>query len=111
MLRRQHHVGGAIDRVRARGENANGAFVAFHFPGAELELRTFRAPYPVALSSLGGLRPIDVIEVRQQPRRVVANAEEPLLQQPLLDLGLAPLAESAGRSEEHTSALQSRSDI
>ena len=58
----------------------------------EQELRAFTAADPVTLEQLGGSRPIDLIEIREQPLGEVGDAEKPLLQRALLDRGAAALA-------------------
>ena len=96
VLGSEHHVSRAEDRVRTCGEDANLALLAGDFLCLELQLGAFRPANPVPLRGLRSLRPIDVIEILEQPRRVVADAEEPLLEQTLLYLGSTALAETAG---------------
>src|SRR6187397_3408480 len=96
MLGSEHHVGRAVDGVRPGGENADRASIAAHRLRLEIELCALGATDPVPLRRLGCLGPVDAIEIVEQARRVVADTEEPLLEQTLLDLGSATLAESAG---------------
>src|SRR5215211_5404145 len=52
----------------------------------------FTLSNPVPLRRLRRLRPIDALQGVQQPLRVLADAEEPLLQEALLHRRAAPLA-------------------
>src|SRR5258705_8505598 len=95
MLGREHHVRRAIDRVRTRREYAYFALGTVHLLRLKGDLGTLRTSDPVSLRGLGGLGPIDVIEILEQPRRVIADAEEPLLEQALLHRRAASLAVAA----------------
>src|SRR6266478_572896 len=95
MLWCQHHVGRAVNGVGPGGEDAHLALVGLYVLRLERELRTLRAPNPVPLRRLRRLRPVDVIEILEQTRGVVADAEKPLLQQTLFDRGAAPFAVTA----------------
>jgi hypothetical protein len=57
-----------------------------------VDFGAFRSPNPVPLSRPGSVRPIDLVQVVEQALRVVADAEKPLRQEPLLDLAAAALA-------------------
>src|SRR5687768_9385804 len=115
MLRSEHQVRCAEDRVGASGEDAdagtrdwgrgtggNGGLLSAFVPSpwslvpsphyVELDLRTVTTSDPVPLRHLRRLGPVDRVEVVQQPLRVFADAEEPLLQKTLLDLRAAALA-------------------
>ena len=89
MLRRQHHVRGAENRVGTRREDANDHIGARH---RKRDFRPLGLPDPVPLGGLRRIRPIDPVEIGQQSRRVFGDAEEPLLQKPLLHRRAAPLA-------------------
>ncbi len=95
MLGCKHHVGRAVDGVWTRREDPDLALHSLHVLGGKRDLRPFGAADPVPLRGLCGLRPVDVIEILEQPRRVVADAEEPLLKQTLLDRRPASLAMAA----------------
>ncbi len=84
MLGRDRHVGGAVQRVRARGEHLERA-VARHLEG---QLHAHRAADPVALHGLDRLRPFQTIKIGQQLVGVSRDAQEPLR-------NLAPLHERA----------------
>src|SRR6476660_9943954 len=110
MLGREDHVGRAEDRVGAGGENPNGRGTGnwelgtgapssfgsrFPVPGSrysKLNLGTITPSDPIPLRGLRRLRPVDVVQVVQQPLRILADAEEPLLQEALLDHRAAALA-------------------
>ena len=91
MLGREHEIRRAEDRVRTRREDHHRRGIALG--DREGDLRAFRAAEPVALGALRGLRPVDPLEVVQQTLGVVRDAEEPLLEQSLLDARAAPLAQ------------------
>ena len=73
MLRREHHVGRAVKRVRSRGEDAD-LVAAIGDRGAgvidsgysKINLRAFAATDPVALQQLDRLRPIEAIKLADQ---------------------------------------------
>src|SRR5688500_12029346 len=103
MLRSEHEVGRAEDRVRPRGEDADLFRVHDHWVTwlAAIDalrrrekdnLRALGAPDPVSLRRARGLRPVDPAQVLEQALGIETDGEEPLLEQPLLDLGAAPLA-------------------
>jgi hypothetical protein len=89
MLRGDDEEGGAEERVRAGGENR---IVGAEVLAVELHLRPLRAADPVALHRLHVLRPVDLVEVGDQPVGVVGDPEEPLLELAHLDLRAAALA-------------------
>ena len=112
MLGGQHEVGRAKDRVGARGEHAHlggghrdlareprgrrrATRKLHHVLHHERDLRALGPADPVALRGLRALGPVQPIQVREEPPRVVRDAEEPLLQEALLDDGAAPLARAA----------------
>ena len=110
MLRRHHQERRAEDRVGARGEHADVHRRRNHLaaqPAAadrcaprelhqilhpKRQFGTLRLADPVALRRLGALRPVERVEVVEQPPRVIGDPEEPLLQEPLLHQRAAPLA-------------------
>ncbi len=77
MLRRQHHVGGAEERVGPRREHRERVVAALE---PEVDLGALAAPDPVGLHELDLLGPVDGPEVVQQALRVVGDAEVPLLE-------------------------------
>ena len=108
MLRREDEVGRAEDRVGTRREDADVDCCAVNSPcpardrggagelleilHAERDLGAFGPADPVPLRLLGRLRPVEPVEVVEQAPGVLRDAEKPLLQEPLLDLGAAALA-------------------
>ena len=109
VLGREHEVGRAKNRVRTRGEDAHVGRLHGELPrqpagdgrrpgqlfeilNTEADLGAVGPPDPVALGLFGGFGPVETVEVVQQPARVVGDAEEPLLERPLLHFGAAPLA-------------------
>ena len=84
-----HEEGRAEQGVRASREDR---VVDPESTTVERDLRAGAAPDPVALHRLDVLRPVDRIEIVQQPVGVVGDLEEPLLQLPELDFGSAALA-------------------
>ena len=91
MLGGEHEIRRAEDRVRTRREDDDRRRIALG--DRERDLRALGAADPVALGALGGLGPVDPLEVVQQPLGVVGDAEEPLLEQPLLDTRAAALTQ------------------
>ena len=79
---------GVVDRGPAHPGGAGGTQIL----AAEHHFRALRAPDPVALHRLHVLRPLDPVEVPQQPLGVVGDAQEPLLQLADFDLRAAALA-------------------
>ena len=86
MLGRQHEVRRAEDRVRARREDFD--LRAIEHP--EAQPRALRATDPVPLRLLRRRRPIERVEVVQQPLGVVRDAEEPLFEEALFNQRAAP---------------------
>ncbi len=85
MLGGHRHVGGAVQRVRARGEYLQRP-VTGHL---EAQFHAHRAADPVALHGLDRLRPVQAVQVRQQLVGIGRDAQEPLR-------NLAPLDQRAG---------------
>ena len=75
VLRRQHHVGGAEQGVGAGGEHLDVGAV-----GVEEHRRPSGPPDPVALHGLNLLRPVQDVEVLQQPIGVGGDPHHPLAQ-------------------------------
>ena len=75
MLRREHHVGRAKERIRPGG--VDGDPVAGG--GIEDHLRTGGFADPVALHLLDAFRPVEIVEVVEQPLGVFGNPQHPLL--------------------------------
>ena len=86
VLGRQHHVGGAVERVGPRGEDREAVVAPRQ---GELDLGALAAPYPVGLHELDLLGPVDGGEVVEQALGVVGDAEVPLLEVDLGDLAAA----------------------
>jgi len=89
MLGREHHEGGAEDRVRARCENGN---VQLEVVDPEEQLGALGAADPVALDRLRPFRPVEHRVVIEQCVGIRGDAEKPLLEVARLDLGAAQLA-------------------
>ncbi len=81
--------GRSVERV---GPSREDGHVLVQLLDAEEDLRPLRAADPVALARLDRLRPVERLEVVEKRLGVVGDPEEPLLHQPGLDLGAAPLA-------------------
>src|SRR5215204_6322165 len=98
MLWREHEVRRPEDGVWACCKNSDrlsSLGSRFPVPGShhvKRDLGPFTLSNPVPLRRLRRLRPVDALQVVQQPLRVLADAEEPLLQETLLHLGAATLA-------------------
>ena len=88
MLGRQHHVRRAEQGVRPGCEDLDHPV-----PGRERDFRPLAAANPVGLGLLRDVRPVDLLEVAEQPLGVPGNLEEPLGQAALLHRRLAALAE------------------
>ncbi len=90
VLRSEHHVRRTEHGVGARREDLDRRAVL----GAEHQLRALRATDPVRLHQPGRLRPIDPLQVLQQPFGERRDPEEPLLEEPLrhrcVRMALAP---------------------
>ena len=78
----EHHVCGAEDRIGTRGKDRDLQARRC----LEHELRPLATADPVSLQGAGRVRPIEPVEVLEQPLGVFADREEPLLQVPQLDL-------------------------
>ena len=74
VLGRQHHVRGTEQRVGARGEHRDGTDL-----GGEAHLGALAAADPVPLHQLDRLRPVEPVEVGDQPIGVGGDAHHPLL--------------------------------
>ncbi len=97
MLGRQHHVGGAEQRVGPRGEHVDARPrrpVVAH--GRERDHGTLGPPDPVALLQLDGLGPVEHVEVVQQPVGVGGDAHHPLPERPPEHREVAPVAAAVG---------------
>src|SRR3954451_19473224 len=91
MFRRDHQEGAAIKRVRPGGENANSSIGFQPIPGlprrrcrshGKLDLCTFTSTNPVALELLDSLRPIERVELSEQPLGIRSDAQHPLSHRP-----------------------------
>ena len=76
MLRGEHHVRGAEERVGPRGEDLDGRF--WHVGELEDDARALGAPHPVSLHLLDGLGPVDLVEVFDEAIRIRGDAQHPL---------------------------------
>ena len=75
MLGSEHHVSRPEKRIGSRGKNGHS------FPAAcyrEMNFRSFAPPDPVALMHLDRIRPVETIELVDEPLRVCCDAEHPL---------------------------------
>ncbi len=88
---RDDHVGGAVERVRAGGEDGDRLVAAFD---RELDVCTLAAPDPVALHREHVLGPaaFELLHVVQQAVGIVGDLEVPLVELALGDFRLATLA-------------------
>ncbi len=93
MLWRHDEERRAEERVGTGGEHG---IVDPELLAAERHLGTLAAPDPVALHRLDVLRPVDQLEVAEQPLGVVGDAQEPLLELPDFDERSAALAATLG---------------
>ena len=88
VLGRQHHVGRAEQGVGTRGEDADDVALL----DREVDVRAPRAADPVALHQLDRLRPVQRVQVLDQPVPVRGDPHHPLLQVALEDREVAALA-------------------
>ena len=95
MLRREHHVGRAVERVGARGEDFEGS-ASFQLAAClglqagslrylENYRRAFAFPDPVALQQLDRLGPIERFEFVDQALGKRGDAQHPLPHRPAHD--------------------------
>ena len=77
MFRREHHVGGAVKRVRSRGE-----YPDFFVVDLKIDFRAFASADPISLEQLDSLRPIEAFKFINQSLRVSGNAQHPLPHRP-----------------------------
>ena len=89
-----HHEGGAVQRVRAGGEDGDGARRAVGELDVEVDVGALGATDPVALHGQHPVRPgaLELLHVVEQPLGVVGDLEVPLVQLALGHLGAAALA-------------------
>ena len=73
MLGGEHHVRRTEQRVRTRGVHADHAAI-----GAKIDLGSFTAADPVALHLLDGRRPVQELEVLDEPVGIGGDAQQPL---------------------------------
>ncbi len=92
MLGRDDHEGGTEQRVGPGREHLDRAGLA-----GELHPRTLGPADPVALLQLDGLRPVQPVQVGQQPRGVGGDPHHPLAQVALEDREVAAVAAAVGR--------------
>ena len=71
----EHHEGNAEHSVGASGEDGEVLVAVLH---VEFNLGTFRAAYPVALSFLDAVGPVDEVEAVEQALSVSRHAQAPL---------------------------------
>ena len=91
VLRREHHVGRAEQRVGPRGEHLDVAGGR-----READRRARAAADPVALHLLDRVGPVEPVQVGDQPVGVRGDADHPLLQRPPEDREVAPLGAAVG---------------
>ena len=91
VLRRQDHIGGPEHRVRPGGEDGNGGAVCSR-QNREGQRGSLTPADPVFLRLQGGFRPIDGLQIVQEPLGVIGDPEEPLGYVSLFHGGVAPLA-------------------
>ena len=87
----EHHPRRSENGVGSRCENSN----RFALRGLKLQIRPFGAPYPVGLHRARRIGPVERLEIFEESRRVLGDREEPLLEKPLVHIGLRmPLAKT-----------------
>ena len=97
VLGRQHHVGGAEQRVGPGGEHLDGrACGPVERGGGEAHQGALGPPDPVPLLQLDGLGPVEGVEVCDQPVGVRGDAHHPLTQRPLEHGEVPALAATVG---------------
>ncbi len=92
MLGRNHHVGCAVERIRARGEHAQLLVQALDL---KIQLRALGSANPVALLRLDLLNEVHVVQTVEQLLRVIGDLEHPLGFNLAHDLAAAALAHAA----------------
>src|SRR5262249_48219781 len=75
MLRREHHVSGAVKRVGTRCKNADFLIA---FVDVEINFRGFASADPIALQQLDSFRPVKAIEFIEQPLGISSDSQHPL---------------------------------
>ena len=90
MLGREHHEGGAEERVGAGREHADLFVRMAH--DLEIDVGAFRATDPVPLQPQGRGGPIDPVQVVQESLSVLGDLEKPLVQVSLRHLSGTALA-------------------
>src|SRR5690606_13456587 len=81
MFRSNHHVGRPEKSVWSRGEDPDTVAGL----QLELDLGAFRPSDPGGLLLLGGFRPVEVLEIGEQPFRVGGDLQDPLAEIAPLD--------------------------
>ena len=94
MLGRYHQVGRAKNRVGTSREHTH-FFSSGDERNGKHDLGAVRPSDPVPLRGLGALRPVEVVEIVEQTPGIIADPEEPLLEQPLLNGRVAAFAPAA----------------
>src|SRR3989449_7024173 len=84
VLGREHEVGGPEHRIGPGREHAD----LLASGRLERELRPVAPPDPVALQRARRVRPVEPVEILEEPLGVARDREEPLLEEALLDLGV-----------------------
>src|SRR5436309_298719 len=91
MFRREHQERAAIKRVRSGSENANSSIGFLPISGlprqgcrghGKIDLCAFTSTNPVALELFDSLRPIEGIELSEQPLGIRSDAQHPLSHRP-----------------------------
>ena len=105
MFRREHHIGGAVKRVRSRGEDtdfvaATGAVAAVADRGtgvidpgySKIDFRAFASSDPIFLEQFDPFWPIEPFELIQQALGICHDSQHPLPHWPADDRKSANLA-------------------
>ncbi len=86
IFRGEHHVGGAVERVGPRGEDRNGRVATLRRPVAvggrpfhgKTNFRALAAADPISLERFDRIRPIQALELVEQPIGQRGDAQHPL---------------------------------
>src|SRR5207245_10060309 len=73
MFRREHHVGGAVKRVRSRGE-----YPDFFVVDLKIDFRAFASADRISLEQLDSLRPSEAFKLITHSLRQSGNAQRPV---------------------------------
>ena len=98
MLGRDHHIGGAVERVRASGEGSQLSVMPRQVKG---DLGTFGATNPVFLQAFGRIWPVEILETGDEAFCVFSDTEHPLTYWASLDWKATTLGAGTFGGIEH----------